>query len=74
MRASIRIPKENLKDLPVLSHELTLFCAMVKEELDACVYTPHPGLLMACLNLLGKHKINYEMVYGGESDITHLNH
>ena len=73
MSASIKILKENLKNHPELGSELSLLCKKVKEEIDACVYTPDPGVLMTFLKLLGEHKINYEMVYEYPINITHPN-
>jgi hypothetical protein len=73
MSASIKILKESLKDHPGSSAQLSLLCVNVKEELDACVYTPEPGVLMTCLKLLNDHKISYEILYGSQSDIIDLN-
>ena len=63
MFASIKIPKEYLRNHPELGSKLTLLCSKVREEIGACLYTPEPGALMAFLNLLSEHKIGYETVY-----------
>jgi hypothetical protein len=63
MYASIKILKDNLSNHPELGSKLSLLCKKVREEIDACVYTPDPGLLMTFLKLLKEHKVNYETVY-----------
>ena len=69
MSASIKILKDNLKNHPVLGSQLSLLCKKVEEEIDACVYTPEPGVLMTFLKLLSEHKINYEMIYENQINI-----
>lgn len=71
MSASIKILKDNLKNHPEIGSKLSLLCKKVREEMDACVYTPEPGALMIFLKLLNEHKINYETVYEDLINITH---
>lgn len=73
MYASIKILKYNLKSHPELSSKLTLLCRHVREEIDACVYTPEPGTLVTFLNLLSGHKIDYEMNYENQVSPEHPN-
>lgn len=73
MSASIIILNNNLKNHSELASKLNLLCKKVREEIDACVYTPEPGVLMTFLNLLSEHKINYETVYNNQINITHPN-
>lgn len=73
MSSSIKIPKDHLKNHPELSAKLSLLCSRVKEEFDACVYTPEPGVLMTFLRLLAEHKVGYELVSGDRSNISHPN-
>jgi hypothetical protein len=63
MYASIRILKDNLKTNPDLGSKISPLCGKVREEEDACLYTPEPGLLMTFLKLLDKHKVGYEIIY-----------
>ena len=70
MFASIKIPKVDLGNHPELASKLTLLCSKVREEIDACMYTPEPGALMDFLNLLSEHKISYETVYEDPLNIT----
>jgi hypothetical protein len=63
MSASIKILKDNLSNHPDLGSKLSLLCKKIREEIDACVYTPDPGVLMTFLKLLREHKVNYETVY-----------
>jgi hypothetical protein len=73
MYASIKILKDNLSNHPELGSKLNLLCKRVREELDACVYTPDPGVLMTFLKLLNEHKVNYETVYEDPKKIIHPN-
>ena len=41
--------------------------------MDACVYTPEPGVLMAFLTLLREYKISYETVYEDRINTAHPN-
>ena len=70
MAASIKILKDNLKHHPELGSKLSLLCKTVREELDACVYTPEPGVWMTFLKLLSERNLNYEMVYEDHINIT----
>jgi len=71
MSTSIKILKNNLKNHPELGSQMSLLCKKIREEIDSCVYTPEPGVLMAFLKLLSEHKINYEMVYENQINISH---
>jgi hypothetical protein len=73
MSASIRILKDELKNHPKLGSQLSLLCKKVKEEIEACVYTPELGVLVSFLNLLSEHKIDYETIYDNPINITHPN-
>jgi hypothetical protein len=73
MSTSIKILKDNLRDHPELESKLSLLCAKVREEVNSCVYTPDPGVLMTFLNLLKEHKIDYETIYGYTINIPHSN-
>lgn len=73
MSVLIRISKDNLKNHPELGSRLSLLCEKIKEEIDACVYTPEPGALMIFLRLLNGQGINYEIVYDDPINITHAN-
>ena len=70
MSASIKILKDNLQNHPELGSKLSLLCKKVKEENDACVYTPEAGVLMTFLKLLSDHKVNYEMVYENQVNVS----
>jgi hypothetical protein len=69
MSATIKILKDDLKSHPELSSTLNILSSRVKEEFDACLYTPAPGTLMAFLNLLIEHKISYETIYENNADL-----
>jgi hypothetical protein len=72
MSASIKILKDNLSSHhPGLGLKLSSLCKKVREEIDACVYTPDPGVLMTFLKLLNEHKVNYETVYEDPIKIIH---
>lgn len=73
MFTSIKILKDNLSSHPDLGSRLSLLCKKVREEIDACVYTPEPGALMTFLKLLSEHKVNYETVYEDPIKIAHPN-
>ena len=73
MSASIKILKDNLKNHPELALKLNLVCKKVREEIDGCVYTPEPEVLMTFLDLLSEHKANYETVHEHQVNITHPN-
>jgi hypothetical protein len=71
MYASIKILKDNLRNHPELGASMNLLCKKVREEPDACVFTPDPGALMTFLKLLSERKISYETVYLDSINIEH---
>ena len=70
MSASIKILKDNLNNHPELGSKLSLLSTKVREENDACVYSPEPGVLMTFLKVLNEHKVNYEMVYENQVNVS----